>query len=193
MKNRVNAILFLFVLFLIIMLFYQNKLQDDSEKRLRGSILSEWEERKNIEDSIKNEMESKRDNQEFVTKLGYQRELEEMLDSRLAGLEEGISTFKSNLESLVNSRLSEYGGQAISFNQQSEIRIKKMQEYVDLLEARRKELESSFKERLKSNEDNLEKFTSQVNYLKQEIQRLIKKQADLEKRINKYDVEQASQ
>lgn len=193
MKNKVNKLLLLVVLFLVVMLFYQNKLQYDSEKKLRGEILSAWEERKKIEDSIKNEMESKRNNQEFVTKLGYQRELEEMVDSKLVLLEEGISTFKSNLETLVNSRLSEYEGEALSFNQQSEARIKKMQEYVDLQEARRKGLESSFKERLKLSEDNQENYATQVKNLKQEIQRLLKKQADLEKRINKYDAGQAAQ
>jgi hypothetical protein len=193
MKNKVNTVLLLIVSFLIIILFNQNKLQRDSEKRLRGAILSEWKERKEIEDSVNNEMQSKRNNQEFVTKLGYQRELEEMVDSKLALLEEGISTFKSDLESLVNSRLSEYAEEALSFNQQLEARIKKMQEYVDLQDARRKESESSFKERLKLSEDNQEKYAAQVKYLKQEIQILLKKQVDLEKRINKYDAGELSQ
>lgn len=193
MKNKANKILLLVVLSLMVMLFYQSKLQYDAEKRLRGEILKEWEERKKIEDSVKNEMESKRDNQEYVTKLGYQRELEDMLGSKLAGVEEGFSTFKNNLESLVNSRLSEYEGQALSFNQQTEVRIKKMQEYIDLQEARRRELESSFKERLRLNEDNQTKYTDQVKNLKQEIQRLLKKQAGLEKRINRYDAREVSQ
>lgn len=192
MKNRINTILLIVLLF-IIMLFYQKKLQNDSDKRLRGAILSEWEERKGIEDSIKNEMDSKRGNREFLMQQNYQRELEEMFTSKLSGLEEGISTFKENLESLVNSRLTEYEAKTLSFDQQSEARIKKLREFVDQQEVSIKELGSSFRKCLKSNGDSQQENLSQVQYLKKEIQKLIKKQVDLEKRINKYEVERSPQ
>ena len=91
-------------------------------------------------------MDSKRSNREFIMKQDYQSELEEMLGSKLARLEEGTSAFKNNLESLVNSRLSESEERAVSFSQESEVRIKKLQEYIDQQEERRNGLESSFKQ-----------------------------------------------
>ncbi|MBM3244471.1 MAG: hypothetical protein FJZ15_01590 [Candidatus Omnitrophica bacterium] len=189
MKNRVKAILLVVLLFCII-IFYQNKLQYDSEERIRGEILSEWEERKKIEDSIKSEIDSKKSSQEFIIKLDYQRQLEDMLGSKFAELETGILAFRSDLESLVNSRLSEYEKQNFSSNQESEARIKKLHEYLAQQDERRDGLESSFMQRLKSSEDSQEKLTAQVENLKQEIEKLLKKQAEFEKRINEYSIGQ---
>jgi len=178
------------VLLFCIIIFYQNKLQYDSEERIRGEILSEWEERKKIEDSIKSEIDSKKSSQEFIIKLDYQRQLEDMLGSKFAELETGILAFRSDLESLVNSRLSEYEKQNFSSNQESEARIKKLHEYLAQQDERRDGLESSFMQRLKSSEDSQEKLTAQVENLKQEIEKLLKKQAEFEKRINEYSIGQ---
>jgi len=183
MKNRINTILLLVCLFLVITIFYQNKLQNDSEKRLKDSIVNDWEERKKIEDSIRNEMDSKRNNQEFIMKLDYQRELEEMLNSKIAILEEGISTLKTNFVTEVNSRLSGYEGRILSFNQETEVRLKELQERLEQQDKLRNESDSFLNQRLKSFEDNQEKYLFQINSLKQAIRDLREKQIGLEKQI----------
>ena len=97
------------------------------------------------------------------------------------------------MESLVNARLTEFEARTLSFDQQSEARIKKLREFVDQQEERIKDLGSSFKKYWKSNDDNQQEYLNQVQYLKKEIQKLLKKQAELEKRINKYDAARAAQ
>ena len=122
-------------------------------------------------------------------KLDYQRELEEMLKTKLSGLEEENSIFKSNLDYSVNLRLSEYDARILDFNQQSDLRIKKMQEYINQQDKLRNELEADFKQRIKFLENTQKEYLSEIDNLKQEVRILFKKQIALEKQIKENNVQ----
>jgi chromosome segregation ATPase len=188
MKNKINPVWLLIVLFAIVF-FYQYKWQQYSAKKLRSEILGEWEERKKIEDSVKREMESKRRNREFIMQADYQGQLEDMLASKLGGVEEEIAGLKSNLESLIDSRLSAIQESMDGLSRQSGAQIEKMQAYLDRQRQRLDELEISFKQSLKLSQENQQEYLAQIKSLKQEIQRLRKQQLGLEKQLGQQNAE----
>ncbi len=187
MKIQINLILLIFILFAAV-LFYQHKLQYDSEDALRKFLLIEWDERKKTEDAIKNEVASKISGKEFVMQLDYQRQLEEELNFRFRRLEENFTSFKSDLESLVNLKLNDYENRVLRIIDEFESERKRMLGVLDLIEARRNELQATFSQRLELNENNLKKYIMQNEHLKQEIRKLNKQQAHLEALIKEYGV-----
>ena len=172
--------------------FYQNKWQQDSAGKLKDEILREWEERKKAEDSIKKEMEGKRRDREFIMQTNYQGQLEDAVGAKLNGVQDELAAFKSSLEASVDSRLKAYEEGFTDFNQRSGAKIKELQEYVDRQQQRQNELETSFKQHLKIDQEDKDNDSAQLKSLRQEIRELRKKLAELTKDLHRLQTQAPS-
>ncbi len=126
-KNTIIAILVFFTLSGWSSFFYQYRLQKSSEERIKKSVIEELENRKNIEDSIRSELESSNKAQIFIQQREFEVRMEETLDKRVNDYSKENEEYLKGIDSGLKSLLDEYEKKAL---QQSE----QFKDYHDKLE-----------------------------------------------------------
>jgi|GEM_PF-5235723 len=186
MRNTLILILVCFGIFGAAIIFYHNKLLGDYEMRLKESIMKQIEDRIKTEEGIKQELDIKRREREFLQRLESERELKDMLEMR-------FKEYDSQLQEY-NQKQLEYEGLLAEYKSQMEKQSDKLSDYEAKLIEYQKGLDEQKQQQLQLIKDmgdsltrKLQEYSQQLFEYERQLAEYKKQLSQQNSRLDEYD------
>lgn len=194
MADRKVSLLFFIIVILVWaagLVFYQRLKLQHSEQNLKQFLLKEIESKAKIEDSIRQEIESRKDTNKAISDIEYQRQLKESIEAQLSNFANQQVEYNAQQEEAVGNKfagykleLDNYFKNLDEFKVKEEERIGKIEELTAqfMRDYAQKETENSkiFVDLRQYSQES----AKQVERLRQMQEELIKQLNDQGRRIN---------
>lgn len=133
------------------MVIYQNNLQRRAEERIAKAVWEEIESRRQIEDSIKQDIEAKNKDRAFILQLDYEKELVEFIRQEIADSENRQMQHYKKLEDFFVKEIQTHKQKQQEYEQQLADYKAQVEEYNALLQKNIEHLEEYNNKVLESN------------------------------------------
>ncbi len=153
------------------MVIYQKELQKQAEERIADVVWEQMEYRRQAEDNIKQDIEAKKKDQEFINQLDYEKELDESINQKIADSE--------------NRQTQYYKGLEDSFIKETENR-KQFEDFVAMEIENRKQFEDSFTSKIENYQQKQQEYEQELADYKGQVEKYKQHLVDYKGQLEEY-------